>query len=246
MRITAIAAAKGGTGKTTTAVTLAHAFSLAGRRTLLVDLDPRRQAALHFGLAPTGGLAAWLGGGAAHAVEVRPGLWVLDSGGSALGRLELQLLEPPNDLERIRAYLRSVEDVEEILLDCGPSCGPLQTAALLAADEIILPVGTDFLGLALASTLRDEIRSLRRRDGACPRLRGVLATFYEPGSAGAEQTDAVLADRFAGDILHTRVRRSESLRAAPAMRGTVFETDPVSEGALDYALLAREVLGSAR
>jgi chromosome partitioning protein len=246
VRITAIAAAKGGTGKTTTAVTLAHAFALAGRRTLLVDLDPRRQAALHFGLAPTGGLAAWLGGGSAHAVEVRPGLRVLDSGGTALVRLELHLHEPPSDLERIRAYLRSVENVDEILLDCGPSCGPMQTAALLAADDIILPVGTDFLGLASATAMRDEIRSLRRRDGGSPRLRGILATFYEPGSPGAEQTDAVLAERFAGGVLRTRVRRSESLRAAAAFRGTVFETDPVSEGALDYVLLAREVLAPAR
>lgn len=246
MRITSIAAAKGGTGKTTTAVTLAHAFALAGRRTLLVDLDPRRQAALHFGLAQTGGLAAWLGGGSAHAVEVRSMLRVLDSGGAALGRLELQLLEPPSDLERLRAYLRSVEDVEEILLDCGPSCGPLQTAALLAADEIILPVGTDFLGLASAAAMRDEIAGLRRRDGGGPRLRGVLATFYEPGSPGAAQIDAVLCESFTGGVLRTRVRRHESLRAAPAQRGTVFESAPVSEGALDYALLACELLGSAR
>ena len=246
MRVTTIAAAKGGTGKTTTAVSLAHALAMAGRRVLLVDCDPRRQAALHFGLEPAGGLAAWLGGGRAHAVEVRSGLRLLDSGGPALARLELRLPEPPNDLERLRAYLRSVEGVDETLIDCGPSCGPLQTAALLAADEIILPVGADFLGLASAASLLDEVGALRRRDGSGPRALGVLATFYEPATPSARQIDSVLAERFSGRVFETRIRRCEAVRAAPAARGTVFETDPVSTGAMDYALLAEELQWSAR
>ena len=77
-------AARGGSGKTTTAVTLAHGLALAGRRVLLVDCDPRRDAALHFGLAPEPGLAAWLRNRPARALEVRAGLRVLDSGGAAL------------------------------------------------------------------------------------------------------------------------------------------------------------------
>ena len=241
MRILTVAAAKGGTGKTTTAVTLAHAFALAGRQVLLVDCDPRRQAAMHFGLEPTGGLAAWLAGGRAHAVEVRSGLHVLDSGGSALARLEMRLAEPPNDLQRVRNYLRSLRGVDEILIDCGPSSGLLQTAALLAADEILIPVGSDFLGLACAASLIEEIHTLCRRDGERPRLLGVVATFYEPRTASASQVDGVLAERFDGNSLRTRVRRCDAVRAAPAARGTVFESDLVSTGALDYALLAEEI-----
>jgi chromosome partitioning protein len=245
MRIITVAAAKGGTGKTTTAVTLAHALALAGRRILVADADPRGHVALHFGLPSDDGLAAWLCGAPAHAVEVRPGLHVLTSGGAALARLELRMAEAVHEVERLRVYLRSVPDIDLVLIDCAPGRGPLATAALLAADEIILPVGADFLGLAAAEPAVAEIAALERRDGTRPRFLGLLPTFHDPAASTAPEVDAVLAERFGGRVLASRVRFCTALRCAPAAHGTVYDEDPLSEGALDYALLAREIERSA-
>jgi chromosome partitioning protein len=240
MRRIAIAGVNGGTGKTTTAVTLAHALALAGRRVLLVDCDPRRHAALHFGLAPDGGLAAWLCGARSRAVEVRRGLRVLDSGGQALAGVQLRLARP-NAPDKLRNYLASVHDVDYLLLDCSPASGPQQSVFLLAADEIVMPVAPDFLGFTTATAALDDIARLRTHDGKVPRLLGVLATFHDPNSATASEVDAVLEACFSGRMLRSRVRRSEALRVAPAKHGTVFDIDPLSDGAQDYALLAEEI-----
>ena len=241
MRRIAIAAAKGGTGKTTTAVSLAHGLTLAGRRVVLVDCDIRRHAALHFGLASGPGVAALLDGGSAAAVEVRAGLRVVDSGGPALGEVEMRLADDAADNSRLRQALACVRDADYMLLDCPPSMGPMQRNALLACDEILLPVGADFMSLLGARQTLDAIRDLPAPGGTRPRLLGLLPTFYDAAAASVVEVEAALRNSFAGQVLQTRVHFSDGLRAAPALGGTVFESDPLSRGALDYALLTEEI-----
>ena len=236
----AVAAVKGGTAKTTTAVSLAHALALAGRRVLLVDCDPKRHAALHFGLPLDGGVAALLRGESALAVEVRAGLQLVDSGGAGLAAIERGLDHELGGAEPLRQVLESAAcDVDYVLLDCPPWMGPVHRAALLACDEVLLPVSADYLSLASARPLLQLVQSLpaERR----PRLLGLLPTFYVPDAPSAAQVEAVLREAFAGHVLQTRIHLSEALRAAPAQRGTVFDSDPLSRGALDYALLATEI-----
>lgn len=238
MRRIAIAAAKGGTGKTTTAVSLAHALALAGNTVLLVDCDPRRNAALHFGLPAEPGLGAWLAGRPARAVEVRAGLRVVDSGGEALVRLEGRADLP----SRFTRALDAVHDADFVILDGATHLGAVQRAACRAADEILMPVGADYLGFA---SVGPSLAAFRRADRETPRLLGLLATFYDPTLASARDVDAVLAEHFGSQVLQTRIWNSEALRAAPALRGTVFDSDPLSRGAHDYALLAEEIAARA-
>jgi chromosome partitioning protein len=241
MRRIAIAAAKGGTGKTTTAVSLAHALALAGRRVLLVDCDPKRHAALHFGLPADGGLAALLHGRSAQAVEVRQGLRLVDSGGRALAALEMQLGREAGGMDALRRLVEARFAADYVLFDCPPWLGPLHVGVLLASDALVLPVGSDFLSLASARQTLDVVRELAERGSRRPRLLGILPTFYDPAAASAEQVEAVLRESYAGQVLQTRVHCSEALRLAPAQRGTVFESEPLSRAALDYALLAEEI-----
>jgi chromosome partitioning protein len=237
----AIAAAKGGTGKTTTAVSLAHALALAGRRVLLVDCDPKRHAALHFGLPLDGGLAALLRGGGALAVEVRRGLRIVDSGGPALAAVEMQLAREAGGTERLPALVEARFRADYLLFDCPPWLGPMHLGALQASDGVLLPVGADYLSLMSARQTLDVIRELPGPDRSRPRLLGLLPTFYDAAAPSAQQVESVLQESYAQQVLQTRIHLSEALRSAPAARGTVFESDPLSRGALDYALLAEEI-----
>ncbi len=245
MRRIAIAAAKGGTGKTTTAVALAHGLALAGERVLLVDCDPRRDAGLHFGLRPEPGLAAWLCGRPARVTEVRAGLRVLDSGGEALADLELTLGTDPNEELRLGRALDAIRDVDYVVLDCPAGVGPIARAALRASHEVLVPLCADYLSLASAGLLLERIVHLRGTNGAAPRLLGLLPTFYDADAPSAADVDSVLAELHAGRVLQTRIALCDGLRAAPARRGTIFDCEPLSRAALDYVSLIEEVRAAA-
>ncbi len=244
MRRIAIAAAKGGTGKTTTAVSLAHALVLAGREVLLVDCDARRHAALHFQIAPERGLTAYLQGGRARAVEVRRGLRILDSGGAALAQLEAHLGGWPGGEEKLRRAFEGSLEADFVLFDCPAHFGPLQRAAIRAAGEILLPASCDFLGLASVEPALAAIEAARKEADAPCAVR-LVATFADCGSPSAHEVEAGLVERFAEQLFQTRIRICDSLRAAVGRRGTVFDSDPLSRGAHDYAFLAEELLASA-
>jgi chromosome partitioning protein len=244
VRRIAIAAAKGGTGKTTTAVSLAHAMALAGNRVLLVDCDPRRHASLHFGIAPERGLTAFLQGGRARAVEVRRGLRILDSGGPALEQLESHLNEWPAGEEKLRRVFATFRDADYILFDCPAHFGALQRSAILAADEILLPVCSDFLGLSSVEAALAAIAAARQgRESERPSR--LMATFADASLASSREAEARLGEAYGSRLLQTRIRTSDSLRIAPGRHGSVFDSDPLSRGAHDYAFLAEEILGLA-
>lgn len=244
MRRIAIAAVKGGTGRTTTAVSLAHALALSGRQVLLVDCDPRRHTALHFGIAAERGLSAFLQGGRVRAVEVRRGLRVLDSGGPALEQLETHLGEWPRGEERLHRVFAGMTGADYVLFDCPAHFGPLQRSAVHAADEVLLPVSADFLGLASVTPALLAIAMLRGQVEAARPTR-LLTTFADLSLASAREAEARLAEEFAPRLLQTRIRASDSLRAAPGRHGTVFDSDPLSRGAHDYAFLAEEIASLA-
>ncbi|MFQ5600855.1 MAG: ParA family protein [Candidatus Krumholzibacteriia bacterium] len=241
MRRIVIASAKGGTGKTTTAVSLAHGLALAGRRVVVVDCDPKRHAVVQFGVQPDSGVLALLQGDEAKVTEVRPGLRVIDSGGQALAWFERRMQDNVGSLGALERALHCVQDADYLLLDCPPCLGPLHLNAVAACDEVLLPVATDFLGLEGARQTLAAIRALEPATRVQPRPVRILPTFYEADAPSTAEFERALREEYSGHVLQTRVRLVDELRAAPARQQSVFEYDPLSIGALDYAELTEEI-----
>lgn len=228
-RCIALAATKGGTGRTTTAVTLAHGLALAGHDVVLVDCDPRRSVALHFDLPADPGLASLLRGGSAQAFEVRRSLRVVDSGGTALADLDPYLASA----ERLRRALAHFE-ADFVLLDLAPFPGNLARHALAACDRVLLPFGADYLGL-------ESVRAALAAPDLDPERVALLPTFYDTAMGSPGDFEAELEKFLPARTLQTRIRISESLRLAPAKHGTVFDSDPLSSAALDFVHLTDEI-----
>lgn len=245
-RILAVSALKGGVGKTTTAVNLAAACARAGRKVLLVDVDPQGCAGTAIGLPGETGLDAWLSGDAAFedvvARENRPNLDVVAAGARLLAAEE-QLREKGREKRRHRLERRLAglegEGYDVVLLDCPPSASLLLENALLASHELVLPAKLDPLSLPALERTKRFVAAIDEDRAKPLRIDGVLPTFYDLRTRVSDETLDAIRERFTKIL--TPIRINAALAEAPRTGKTIYELDSTSRGAVDYALLAEDL-----
>lgn len=236
-------------GKTTTAVNLAAALALLGRRTLLVDLDSQCSATLSLGVdreafAPS---AADLLLRDAEAPEIIRATALenleLITGSVDLLSADVELGRSGWHRRRLKAALDPVASrYDHILLDCPPSLAVLPQAALLASDSFLVPVVPQFLAVEGVRNLIDSIDRLGERFGHSPELLGIVLTMVDYRTRETREQVARVR-RICGDqVFAVEVRINVRLAEAPAAGRTIFEHDPSSTGARSYSLLAEELL----
>jgi chromosome partitioning protein len=257
MRSVAILNQKGGVGKTTSAVNLAAALARAGRRVLLIDLDPQSHATLHLGvqLGPDEpGIYEGLLRGVPLAEIIRQPADRLSLVPASLDLLgaEVELRQRPHREQVLAAALAPYRDAFSFcLVDCPPSLGLLTVNALAAVDEVMIPVQPHFLALHGLGRLLETVRAVRQALNPRLRISGVMLCLYEPTRLAQEVYDDIagfVARADASDawygarLFQTRIRRNIKLAECPSFGQTVFAYAATSHGAEDYAALAREVL----
>ncbi len=259
MRSIAIINQKGGVGKTTTAVNLAAGLAEAGKRVCLLDLDPQAHASLHLGLALADDeLSTYdLLTGDVQIAQVRrqinERLWVVPAHLN-LAAAEMELAGEVGREVILRDKLsQDTTPLDYLILDCPPSLGVLTLNALTAVNEVFLPLQPHFLALHGLSKLLRTIELIAKRLNHGLRLTGVLLCMYDSGTRLAAEVSAdvdAFFTREAGvndtwaeaQTFQTRIRRNIRLAEAPSFGQSIFEYAPHSNGAQDYAELAREVL----
>lgn len=245
-RILAVSALKGGVGKTTTAVNLAAACARAGRKVLLVDVDPQGCAGIALGLAAETGLDAWLVGEAAFEAvvvrESRPNLDVVVAGARLLDA-EDHLREKGREKRRHRLE-RRIEDLDGegydlVLLDCPPSASLLLENAWFAAHELVLPARLDPLSLPALQRTKRFVAAIDADRAKPVRIDGVLPTFYDLRTHVSDETLDAIREEFTKVL--TPIRINAALAEAPRTGKTIYELDSSARGAVDYALLAEDL-----
>jgi len=231
---------KGGVGKTTTAIHLAHGFALAGRRVLLMDLDPQGNATV----AVQGMLADQTPDDGAETprewmVPVAERLWLLpSSGGEAVDSGEATI-----DTERLRAVVAELEDeIDVLIVDCPPRMDEWGWAGVQLCQEVIVPVQAEFFSMHGLSQMMASLEEAAKRYPGKGKLRGVLPTMVD---AKEEVSGEILEDlrrNLDGALLHTVIFRDSSLVEAASHGQSVFVHSPWSKGALCYTELVQEII----
>jgi chromosome partitioning protein len=244
----AIANQKGGVGKTTTAVHLAHGLALKNYNALVVDLDPQGQCASHLGLEQTDGVFNLLVNAPPLRDVIRttgrPNLWLLPGSKRTLTAQTLMVIEH-RGVDTLGAILAEQVDGDRLhylVLDTAPSAGGLQENAIYAADVLVIPSAVDHLSLEGVAEVLKTLKALGRPSRPIVK---VLPTFYDEVTRESKTNLAKLQEAF-GDATLDPIHRAAVLRECPALGATIFEHDAESRAAQEYAALVWEVLDATR
>ncbi|MDO9268941.1 MAG: ParA family protein [Methylobacter sp.] len=248
MRIVAIINQKGGVGKTTTTANLCHAIAELGSKVTAIDLDPQGHLAVSLGITAQdiGGIdEAMLKKKKIHQqlISVRDNLQLITSGSKLKDIEQLTGNNSPRGVLLKDALHGSLNDQDFIFIDCPPSSGLLVANALIAADEILIPMASDFLALQGLSHLMGTIK---RFEKALQRKYKTLLVMsrYSPNRRISSQVLNVLLTHFPEQILATVVRETALLAECPSFGKTILEYSPKSRSARDFRSLAHDFLES--
>jgi chromosome partitioning protein len=249
MRTIAIANQKGGCGKTTTAVNIAGALALAGKKVLVVDFDPQAHATIGLGIDPENiGKTVYDSFTNAKlplsSVIVRTKVDNLSVAPSniLLSGLEFELAPRFGREYALKQLLNTAGNSYDVcVIDCSPSLSLLTLNALVASDEVIIPVQTQYYALEGLKQLLETIDIVRQRFNASLKILGILLTFVEKRTTLSKQVQQQMREFFGNMVFDTVIHRTVRLAEAPSAGLPVLLYAPNCTGSDEYRALAVEI-----
>ena len=250
--IVSIANQKGGVGKTTTAINLAAALAMRGKRTLLIDMDPQSNSSMSYLDIRTieRSLYDVLSDSQCALADVIiesnvPNLLVAPAR-IALAKLEAKLVGEMDAHFRLKDRLDPIRDEYEfIVIDCQPTLGLLTANALVASSHLLVPIQSSYFALEGTDDLLETVEKVRARANPDLRLLGVLITMHDRRTAIARDIRNQIRAVFGELVFDTVICKSVRLEESPAYKEPIFTFAPDSSGATEYYRLCEEVIDRA-
>lgn len=239
-RVIAVSNLKGGIGKTTTVVNIGAGLALKGARVLLVDVDAQGNLAMALGVQPRRTVYEVMVEGAAAAdcvTPARPNLDLLASDHTLLGAQPE--IAKRHDWSRVleHALRPLLGSYDFIFVDSGGSLTPLNINALMAARDIIAPTAIEHFSVKSLEMLFQQVARVKGNSAA---IRMIVPTMYDPRVRQSDELLNELREHY-GPLIGPAIRINVRLSEAPRMGKTIYEYDPRSRGAADYAQLVERL-----
>lgn len=252
-RILAVANRKGGVGKTTTTVNVATVMAAAGKKVLVIDLDPQGNASTSMGVDKKGSMPSsyevLLGEkrltDAVVWTEI-PGFSIIPSSPD-LAAAEIELVDmEKREFALKNALVKEAVNYDYILIDCPPSLSLVTINALVAADAVIVPLQCEFLALEGVSDLIRNINVIKKNFNPSLTLHGVVLTMYDKRNNLTQMVEDDVRNFFGKKVYETVIPRNVRISEAPSHGKPVLLYDFKCPGSQAYIGLTKEVLKRER
>lgn len=238
---------KGGVGKTTCAFNIAVGLTQLGKKVLVIDFDPQAHLTYSLGLDAhdlTNTITSVIEGKMKPAeATVEIGEMQVLPANLDLSSLEAAMSDLPKKESLLKSKLSSIQDVDYVIIDCPPSSGLLTINALVACQEVYIPLQMEFLALKGMSRLLTLIESVKKKHRQDTPAYRIIATRFD----GRKRLNNAIMDkvreRFGEHVFQTVIRENIVVAEAPSFGQSIFEYAPKSHGAEDYLALCREIVG---
>jgi chromosome partitioning protein len=248
-KVIAIANQKGGVGKTTTAVNLSAALGEAGKRVLLIDIDPQGNATSGYGInkrtVERSSYDLLVSQTKVEQIIVQTKYKNVDiiPSNISLAGAEIELVESEERESKLKQGIISVRyNYDFILIDCPPSLGIITLNALVAADTLLVPAQCEYYALEGLSQLMATVRTVKRLYNPSIEMEGVLLTMYDGRLNLTLQVVDEVKKFFPRKVYKTAIPRNIRISEAPSFGQPIMYYDRSSKGAEAYKGLAEEVI----
>lgn len=236
---------KGGVGKTTCALNVAVGLTLLKKKVLVIDFDPQAHLTYSLGLDAhdlKGTIYSVMKGTTplTEAVMEIKGMKVLPAN-LDLALLETELATLPQKELILKNRLSAVSDVQYVIIDCPPASGLLTINALVACQEVFIPLQMEFLALKGMSRLLTLIEEVRKKFNKNEPAYRVIPTRYDARKRLNNAIMDKVRERFGTRVFKAVIRENIAVAEAPSFGQSIFEYAPKSHGAEDYLDLCKEI-----
>jgi chromosome partitioning protein len=244
MTTVAIINQKGGTGKTTTTLNLGSALARAGKRVLLIDLDPQGNLSYSLGITQLEKSLAdvFLGEARLSEILVRREKMDIAPSDVKLADVELTLVSVENRERTLTNLVRDVKGYDYVLIDCPPSLSILTINALCASSYTIIPMQMEVLSLQGLDMIIQTIGRVKKAYAVPIKILGLLPVMVDNRRKLSGEIRSHISENYDIRLFDTSIRTSVKASEAPSFGKSLISYQPSSSTARDYVAFSEEFL----